>query len=183
HPRVGVAVLAQRGQSFFAWTARATGDRERHDDAVADLEVLHLATDLDDFAHELVPEDVALLERRDVAVVEVEVRSTDRGARDLHDGIAGIEDLRIGDPLDVDLLRSVPTKGFHGIDSCRSSWVSEGRSTGRAACMPRWMLASECTTSPVSMTCFRRRRSPRICIVGSSPNSFANATPSLPPGA
>ena len=41
------------------------------------------AADLDDLAHELVAEDVALLHRRDVAVVQVQVGAADRGRRDL----------------------------------------------------------------------------------------------------
>jgi hypothetical protein len=41
-------------------------------------EVLDAAAGLDDLAHELVAEDVALLHRRDVAVVEVQVRAADR---------------------------------------------------------------------------------------------------------
>ena len=37
--RVGVGVLAEREQLALACRAVAAGDRERHDDAVADLEV------------------------------------------------------------------------------------------------------------------------------------------------
>ena len=60
HPGVRVRVLAERVQLALAAAAVAAGDRERHDDAVADLEVLDAAADLDDLAHELVAEDVAL---------------------------------------------------------------------------------------------------------------------------
>ena len=91
-----------------AGPAVAAGDRERDDDAVADLEVVHAAADLDDLAHELVPEDVALLHRRDVAVVEVQVGAADRGRRDPHDRVAVVEDLRVGDVLDLDGVASRP---------------------------------------------------------------------------
>ena len=80
HPRVGVGVLAQRVQLLLAEAAVAAGDGERHDDAVADLQVLDRRPDLDDLAHELVAEDVALLHRRDEAVVEVQIGAADRGA-------------------------------------------------------------------------------------------------------
>ena len=52
------------------------------------------SADLDDLAHELVAEDVALLHGRDVAVVDVQIGSADGGRGDLDDGVARIEDLR-----------------------------------------------------------------------------------------
>src|ERR671927_538511 len=68
---------------------------------------------LDDLAHELVPEDVALLHRRDVAVVEVQVRPADRRRGDLHDRVAVVEDLRIRDVLDLDGVASGPNVRAH----------------------------------------------------------------------
>ena len=73
HPGVRVGVVARREQAAPAEEAVAAGDGERHDHAVADLQVRHRLADLDHLAHELVAEDVALLHRRDEAVVEVQV--------------------------------------------------------------------------------------------------------------
>ena len=78
HPRVRVRVVAQRPELLLAEEAAAARDRERHDDAVADLQLGVLLADLDDFAHELVAEDVARLHRRDEAVVEMEIGAADR---------------------------------------------------------------------------------------------------------
>jgi hypothetical protein len=66
-------------------------------------------------------------------------------------------------------------------EPCRSSsynktvvrHVSYARpATGRAPTM----------TSPESMTCLKRRRSSATCFDGSSPSSFATATPTIPAG-
>jgi hypothetical protein len=117
HPRVGVRVLAQREELLRAHVAGATRDRERHDHAVADLEVLHRGPDLDDLAHELVAQDVALLHRRHEAVVEVEIRAADRGRGDADDGVAGVQDLGIRDLLDPDISLTHPAVGIHRISS------------------------------------------------------------------
>ena len=113
HPRVRVGVLAHGVQLVLAGPAVAAGDRERHDDAVADLQVADAPADLDDLAHELVAEDVALLHRRDVAVVEVQVRAADRRRGDLHDRVAVVEDLRVRDVLDLDRVAARPDVGPH----------------------------------------------------------------------
>jgi hypothetical protein len=72
-----------------------------------------LGADLDHFAHELMAEDVAGLHRRNVAVVEVEVRAADRSRGDLDDRIARIEDLGIVDRIDADVVLSVPGQRAH----------------------------------------------------------------------
>ena len=69
--------------------------------------------DLDHLAHELVAEDVARLHRRDVAVVEVQVRAADRGRGDLDDRVARIDDLGIVDRVDADVVLAVPGERAH----------------------------------------------------------------------
>jgi hypothetical protein len=54
--------------------------------------------DLDDLAHELVAQNVAGLHRRHVTVEQVEVGPADGRRRDLHDGVAAVEDRRVRDP-------------------------------------------------------------------------------------
>ena len=59
HILVAVGALADRKIAALALVAFAADDRERHDDPVADLQLLVLGADLDDLAHELVAHDVA----------------------------------------------------------------------------------------------------------------------------
>ena len=113
HPGVRVRVLAERVQLLLAAPAVAAGDRERHDHAVADLQVVHLRPDLDHLAHELVAQDVALLHRRDEAVVEVEVGAADRRRGDLDDGVAAVQDLRVRHVLDLDGALALPADRPH----------------------------------------------------------------------
>ena len=133
--------------------------------------------DLDHFAHELVAEDVAALHRRDVAVVQVQIRAADCSARDLHDGVARVEDLR-----DPERLRP-------GRASCRASSspsldtarflirVDQAGPAARHSPGP-----SHSATSPVSGSPFIRCRSSWICCDGSSPKSHAMPLPSAPAG-
>jgi hypothetical protein len=99
---VRIRVLTERVELVLAVVAAPAGDRERHDDAIALLEVRHSAAGLDDLAHELVAEDVAALHRRHVAVVEVQVRAADGCGRDPHDHVLAHENLGVGNVLDLD---------------------------------------------------------------------------------
>ena len=110
---VGVRGVAERVQLPLAEPAGAARDRERHDDAVALLELRDGRPDLDDLAHRLVAEDVARLHRRHVAVVEVEVGAADGGRGDLDDHVARILDLRVGDGVDPDVALAVPANRPH----------------------------------------------------------------------
>src|SRR5262249_1209877 len=84
---VGIAVLATGVELGRAGTAGTTGDRERYDHPVADPQPIRVdvRADLDDLAHELVPQHVAVLHGRDVAVDQVQVRTADRGRGDPYD--------------------------------------------------------------------------------------------------
>jgi hypothetical protein len=72
-----------------------TSDRERHDDAVSDCEILDLFAGFNNLPHEFVAENISRLECRYVSIVEMKIRSADSRKCDLHDSIARIEDLRI----------------------------------------------------------------------------------------
>ena len=72
---IGVGALAAGEEAALAEEAFAAGDGERHDHAVADLQLLVLGADLDHLAHGLVAEDVAALHRRDDAVIDDAGRS------------------------------------------------------------------------------------------------------------
>src|SRR4051794_24377955 len=70
--------LALREESPVAHPAVTAGDVERDDDSVARRQVRNAGADLLDDAHELVAEDVALVQVRREHPVEVEVGSADR---------------------------------------------------------------------------------------------------------
>src|SRR5919206_122025 len=185
-PRVRVGVLAHRVELVLAGPAVAAGDRERHDDAVARLQVGDAAPGLDHLPHELVAEDVALLRRRDVAVVEVEVRAADRRRRDPDDRIALVEDRRVRDVLDLDGVAARPDGGPHDTPAFSSSaWSSgcAGRCLSlRSASSPSGE-PSERGMTPVSTRCLKRRRSSLIFASCAGPFSFCTAPPSPPPPA
>src|SRR5829696_10380733 len=184
--RVRVGVLADGVELVLAGPAVAAGDRERDDDAVADLEVGDAPALLDDLAHELVAEDVALAHRRDVAVVEVQVGPADRRGADLHDGVAVVEDLRVRDVLHLHGVPPRPHVRAHHTPAFSSSDSDSGcagcclslRSSDSPSGVP-----SERGTSPVSTCCLNWRRPSLILASGSLPVSFWTVSPSLPPGA
>src|SRR5205085_3908853 len=108
---LAVGPLAHRPVAAPALIALAAADREGNDDAVAHLELLVLAADLDDLAHELVADDVARLHARHEAVEEVEGGAADRAAGGLDDGVAWMLDHRIGHRLVADVVLGVPAEG------------------------------------------------------------------------
>src|SRR6185369_7345793 len=113
HPRIRIRVLTQREQLFLAEETVTTRDRERNDDAIANLKVSHFATNFHDLAHELMTKNIATLHRGNETVIEVQVGAADRRRRDLHDRVALVEDLWIRNLLDAQRGFTIPTVGFH----------------------------------------------------------------------
>src|SRR4029453_334746 len=149
------------------------------DDAIADLQVLDVAPDFHHFAHELVAEHVAFHHGLHEAVVKMQVGAEGGRRRNGDDRVALVQDLRLGDVAHFHLLRAHPTGGFHRV--LPSAGWALPCFNGPWPIPPR--LPSERTTSPVSITCLKRRRSSRTCCCGSSPNHFATVAPAVPPGA
>ena len=111
---VPVGSLADREVAASALLAFSADDRERNDDALADLQgVLAVGPHLHDFAHELVAHDVAILHARHITVVEVQIGATDRATRDFDDGVARVLDEGIRNLVAPNVLCTVPTQGFH----------------------------------------------------------------------
>src|SRR4029079_10383830 len=108
---VGVAVLAERPQIVLAAPTFTAGDRERDNNAVADLELLHVPADFHHLAHELMAEDVAVLHGRNEAVEEMKVGSANGGRSDANDCIALVKYPGIGHILDLDVLGALPAIG------------------------------------------------------------------------
>src|SRR5262249_12991574 len=77
--------------------------------------------DLDDLAHRLVADDVALLHGRHEAVVQVQVAAADGGRGDPDDAVGRVGDLRVGDVIDADVAGAVPAYRFHDFSLDRGS--------------------------------------------------------------
>ena len=111
---VPVGSLADREVAASALLAFSADDRERNDDALADLQgVLAVGPHLHDFAHELVAHDVAILHAWHVTVIEVQIGAADRATRDFDDGVARVLDPGIRNLVAPNVLCTVPTQGFH----------------------------------------------------------------------
>src|SRR5262245_3609965 len=113
HPGVGVRVLAERIHLPLTEKTGAAGDREADHYAVAYLQRLDLGPDLDDFTHELMPDDVPLLHRRNETVVKVQVGAADRRGCDPHNRVALVDDLRVWHIHYPQVLFSVPAISLH----------------------------------------------------------------------
>ncbi len=111
-------------------TARRPGRRP------AARPVRHVRPDLDDLAHELVTQDVALLHRRHVAVDQVEVRPADRGRRHFTIASRRLRMLGSGTSWTSTALRPDPTGGPHRTPALAGpeSSASSSRLRGRAGC-------------------------------------------------
>jgi hypothetical protein len=77
---------------------RPQADRERHNDAVADFQLLVVLADFDDLAHGLVAHDIATVHVGHKTVVEMKIGAADRASGGhFDDGIPTILDLRISE--------------------------------------------------------------------------------------
>ena len=161
----GIAVIAGGILVLGAMVAAPAGDGERHHHPLPLLQGGFCAG-LYDFAHELMAKDVARFHGRDVAIVKVQVRTAYGGRTDLDDGVARIEDFRVVDGIDADIMLAVPGERAHQFFSSAS------------CCAVRAAVA----TSPVSMSCLKRRRSRRAWMAGSRWNILATILPMNPAG-
>src|SRR3954449_12297309 len=76
-----VRPLADRIISLLTLVAFAAEDRERDNDAFADFEfAVKSSADFDDFAHELVAEDVALLQSDHEVIIKMQITAADCAA-------------------------------------------------------------------------------------------------------
>src|SRR5215216_3943297 len=142
---VRVGALAARIETALAKEAFAAGDRERHHNSVADLQVLHLGAEFDHDPHRFVPDHVARVHPRDDAVIHVEVGAADRRGGHLDDSVARVLDPGIGHALAAHVALAVPAECSHRRYSaaalpgcaflrCCSASMSEGVMWAIAAC-------------------------------------------------
>ena len=86
---------------------------EHHHHPVADLVLRDVLADLGHRAHELVAEHVPGAHRGDVAAHQVQVRAAGHRQADLEDDVVVVEDLRLRDVLDPDLVDPAPGHRLH----------------------------------------------------------------------
>src|SRR4029077_19611080 len=97
--RIGVGSFAAGVIAALTEEALATGDSERDDDAIAHFQLAGATTDLDDLSHRLVAQHVTAFHAGNDAVIDMEIRTTDRAAGYTDDSVPGILERRIGDRL------------------------------------------------------------------------------------
>jgi len=73
--RRGIRTVAHRAELFLAVRAIAAGDLEGYDDALTRFEGFDRWSDPVNYTHELVAEDITLLEGEHLTVVQVEIRA------------------------------------------------------------------------------------------------------------
>jgi hypothetical protein len=94
---------SHRPVALAALFAFAAADSERNDYTVADLELLVLRANLDDFAHEFMAQYIAFLHKRNVTVHQMQVRAADRAGGHLDDGVPPVFDLGIRNVVAADV--------------------------------------------------------------------------------
>ena len=117
-PHALVAVLrrlALRLQAVLAHEAMSARDVERHDDAIADREIVDPRADGLDDAHRLVAEHVTGVEKRPHHLVEVQVRAAQAGRGDADDRVGRLLDGRVGDVVDADVAPAMPGQCLHAV--------------------------------------------------------------------
>src|SRR5947209_2023646 len=115
HPGVRVRVFAQAIHLLLAEETVAARDWERDDHAVAHLSIFNFRSNLNDLAHELVAEYVALLHRRDEMIIEMKVGAADCGRANFYDCVALIQNLRVWNLLNPHVLFAVPAVRSHSL--------------------------------------------------------------------
>src|SRR5262245_9065800 len=130
----------------------SAGDRERDDNTITFFQCLAFAASFNDHAHKLVAEDVAFLHCRDVAIVEMQIGTTDGRGCDADNRVTRIEYLRIRHVQDAHIVFTIPAESFHdllhvyqsGKPACLPDSVPH-RTRGRPICLP---LAIQLAATP-----------------------------------
>ena len=108
HLRIRVRSVAAGKERLFAKETASAKNRKWDNDSIAYFERRHSATNLLDESHGFVPENVAALHCRHIAVEKVQIGIANAAARDFDDRVARILNLRVGDVIDADITFAVP---------------------------------------------------------------------------
>ena len=106
--RRAIRRIAQRIHFALAEPAFAAGYGEGHHHPVADLQPFDIRSDLDDFAHEFVAQDIALLHLGNDTIHQMKVRAANGCGTDLEYAVLRVLDAGIIDRFAADVVRSVP---------------------------------------------------------------------------
>jgi hypothetical protein len=106
---IGIGPFTSRVEAVAAKEAFATGDRKRHNHTIADLQVFHLGTDLDNLAHVLMAKDVAAFHRRNDPAIDVQVGAAYGAGGHLDNRISPVFDLRVRNFFATDVALAVPS--------------------------------------------------------------------------
>ena len=109
----GVGVFAGRVLLQAAKEAVSAGDDKGDHHPVAFSQRLHFPARLHHFAHELMAKNIAVLNFRDLAAVEMQIGSADRRGRYAQDDIVRLFNDRVGDILDTNMMWTVVRECFH----------------------------------------------------------------------
>jgi hypothetical protein len=96
----------------------SAGDCKWNHDAIADLELLVFRSDLDNIAHGLMAEDVALFHGGHDAIEQMQVRTADGAGGDLDDGVTPVLDLGIRHRVASNVVLAVPGQRSHPKSPC-----------------------------------------------------------------
>ncbi|MNO65764.1 hypothetical protein D3C76_565330 [compost metagenome] len=118
-PRVGLFTGGE--QIHLAEKAAAASDNEGDHHSVAGLHGSDGRARFFNDAHELMTEDIAMLDGRDLPAIQMQVRTTDCRGGDAKDDVVAVLDNRIGDGVDFDAMRAVIGECSH--DVLPLSWV------------------------------------------------------------
>jgi hypothetical protein len=116
-------------QLLLAKDARPAGDIERHQNVVADLQLLHVLAELLHHAGELVAERHPHPGIRYRAVVQMQIGPADTLSRDPDNGVPRMQDLRRGFMVEADPVRSTVIHGKHRSGSFLLALVLSSTST------------------------------------------------------
>jgi len=115
HLVVRVRPLADGEEASLTEETVAASDGEGNYHAVSGPQVGYLTAHLNHFAHELMPQDVALLHGRYVTVVQMQVGAADRGQGYLHHRVSRVLDAGVGYLFHPDVVLAVPSVRFHRV--------------------------------------------------------------------
>jgi hypothetical protein len=93
--------------------AFATGNRERHNHTIADLELCVLGANFNDLSHVLVAKNVSLFHRWNDAAVYVKVGATNRASSDFDNRVTRMLNFRVRNFLASNFPLAMPRQCFH----------------------------------------------------------------------
>ena len=108
HFFIRIGIVAAGKERLLAKEAFPTGHIEGDNNSIANAEIRYCWTELHDLTHELMAQDVACFHGRHIPVQQMHITSADGSGSDTDNGIARVDDFRVGDGIDADVILAVP---------------------------------------------------------------------------